>query len=405
MLVLGAITLTSSYPLGRQELVSLGVFLEVMPLFALAFVRLRRMSVSVTRIFSPAAVRAGHPSVAEVTMANLAPTQTLECNWRDSWPWSPFSTVPARLPVLAGASTGRATTTVRYSFQPRVRGVFAIGPMLVDFTDPFALAHAVLAVGAATPLIVTPDVVPLADDVVLLAAEEGSNRMLQRRASGGEDDLMTREYRRGDALRRVHWRASAHHGELMVRQEEQRSHAEARMLIDTRRAHYRDAGRFGTPDAPESESFEFAVELVASLGLHLQRSGFLVELVETGEPQLASLDRPDEFLNSLASVCLLDSATEGFSLARGMQRPDRAQGTVFAILSDADSELLERLVVQGRSFDQAVAFVISPRKGPLVQTLRDAGWICVTARPGDRVEQLWRSLGNEQGGGSWPPLR
>ena len=109
----------------------------------------------------------------------------------------------------------------------------------------------------------------------------------------------------------------------MVRQEEQRSHAEARLMIDTCRSNYHDAHPLGVGEGPESESFEWAIGLIASLGLHLQRSGFLVHVIESGEAQIGSLERPDEFLESLASVELLDQATGDLSLIRGLQRPDR----------------------------------------------------------------------------------
>ena len=46
---------------------------------------------------------------------------------------------------------------------------------------------------------------------------EGSRRSI---AVHGEDDVSTREYRYGDDLRKVHWRATARTGELMVRLEE-----------------------------------------------------------------------------------------------------------------------------------------------------------------------------------------
>jgi uncharacterized protein (DUF58 family) len=360
------------------------------------------MRFAVTRSFSPSVVSVGHPTVVDVEVTNLSTSASMEANWRDSWPWQPFSTIPARLPALLGAgpSAKRGNSIrVRYSIQPPARGVYQVGPMLVDFSDPFGLAEGAFTTGPTAELVVTPGVAALAEGIVSIAADEGRTRMVQRRAHGGEDDLMTREYRRGDALRRVHWRASAHHGELMVRQEEQRSHAEARLVLDTRRSNYADIVARATPEAAESESFEWAITLTASLGVHLQRRGFVVQVIETGHRQVASLDRPEEFLESLASVTLTDAGVPGgLSLLRGVQRPDRSQGSVFVVLSDADAETIERLVAQRHAFDLAVAFLVSPRQVALNRTLTDAGWLCVTSLPGDAIRGAWFDVGAEQGG-------
>ncbi|MET4783404.1 DUF58 domain-containing protein [Glaciihabitans sp. UYNi722] len=396
LLVLAAVSLPSSYALGRRELLYLGCFLALLPLLALAFVRWRRVPLSVARSFSPPVVGAGHPSIVTVEVNNLAPASAVDANWRDSLPWEPHATAPTRLQPAARRSRLGGVTRLRYEVVPPRRGFFEIGPMLVDFTDPFGLADGALAVGRAQTLIVTPDVVQLSDDVISIAADEGPSRIMQRRALGGDDDLMTREYRTGDAIRRVHWRASAHHGELMVRQEEQRSHAEARLVFDTQRGNYRDAAPIAEPGDIESRSFEWAVAFVASLGLHLQRSGVLVQVIETGPTQLAGIERPEEFLESLAAVELVDGAPVSLSLLRNSERPDRSQGSIFAVVSDADPDVLERLVAQRRSFDLAVAFLIAPSNGGLAETLRDAGWMCVAVDPDAPVEYAWMAVEAEQ---------
>src|SRR5690606_27216812 len=114
------------------------------------------------------------------------------------------------------------------------------------------------------PLVVVPDVVPLPLGGPALAEGDGAAQFAHRRALGAEDDLSTREYRPGDAMRRVHWRASARHGELMVRQEEQRSHPDVRLALDTLREGYPDAapdpGGPGRP-AVASEAFEWTVRM------------------------------------------------------------------------------------------------------------------------------------------------
>jgi uncharacterized protein (DUF58 family) len=402
LLVCGALVIPASYGLGRSELLSLGSFLVLLPLSALAFVRLRRMRLSVERSFSPAVVSAGHPTTVRMTVRNLSSSSTTEANWRENLPWSPYATVPAPLPVLLPrgprfAARGSASR-IHYQLTPPARGVFAIGPMLIDFSDPFGLADGALVAGSSEVLTVTPDVAVLADDVVAISADEGPTRMLQRRALGGEDDLTTREYRRGDALRRVHWRASAHAGQLMVRQEEQRSHAEARLLLDTLRRNYRDVAASGETDGPQSAAFEWAVRLTASLGLHLVREGFLVRVIETGVAQLASLERGEEFLESLASIALTDESAGELSLLRGVQRPDRSQGSVFVILSDADARTVESLASQRRSFDLAVAFLVAPRRLGLARSLTESGWLCVTVNTDDPIDDAWRAVGAMQTG-------
>ena len=109
---------------------------------------------------------------------------------------------------------------------------------------------------------------------------EGSRRTI---AVHGEDDVSTREYRHGDDLRKVHWRATARTGELMVRLEERPWRAQATLLLDTRaRAHLlaprhrRPSPAAGpaaatTPRPPDS--LEWLVEAAASIGTALARAG------------------------------------------------------------------------------------------------------------------------------------
>lgn len=412
MLSFGAVALLLAYFLGRSELLYLGSFVLLLPVASLIVLRFRRLQTTVARTFSPPVARAGNPIAVELTVENTASFATPDASCSDRVPWFPNATDPALLPVMAprGSRPGseRSIARLRYSLTPPVRGSFVIGPLLVELRDPFGLADGSLSIGTPAPLLVTPNVVPLADDAVAFAADEGTTRMLQRRSTGGEDDLMTREYRRGDALRRVHWRASAHHGELMVRQEEQRSHAEARVLLDTRRRNYRDADTQHDSTEAESASFEWAVSFVASLALHLQREGFVVEVIENGRPQLGQTDRPEEFLESLASVQLLDSgrpldsgqlgAPEDptFSLVRGAERPDRSQGSVFAVISDADSATIDALESQRHAFDLAVVYIVGAHNLGLGERLGRAGWLCIPVTPETTIEAAWLTAGLAQ---------
>ncbi|GAA3750598.1 DUF58 domain-containing protein [Leifsonia bigeumensis] len=390
LLIAGLCFIAAAYPLARTELLYLGSLLAGMPLLALAFVRFRRQRMGVARHFSPAVAEAGSPVRVAVEVRNLGSAKTGEAGWRDEWPWSPYGTPTARLRPLTrnrGPFGQDSAVLVDYVLDPPRRGVFEIGPLVVDFGDPFQLARGEIVVGARQKLVVTPRIAILPVTGQSIAADEGSARALQRRNTGGEDELMTREYRYGDPLRRVHWRASAHHGELMVRQEEQRSHAQARILLDTRRAGYRDTAP-PVDQEPESDSFEWAVSFAASLALHLQRIGFTVEVIETGLRQLSSPEHPEDFLESLAAVSLVDERP-GRGILSLLPDPGRALGSVFAIVADAEPHTVDRLVAQRAQFDVAIAFVVNPHNEIVLGPLHDAGWICIAVRPTDDLAAVW----------------
>lgn len=397
--VVGSSAILVGYVAGRPEFLVAGLTLLLLPILGFLWVRFRRVAFSVTRTFAPEVVEAGAEIRVGLTIRNEAARPSPIGFWRDTWPWTPFVTPPSALPRLWSRTAGRRSgeaTRFDYRLRATRRGLFEVGPLIVDFGDPFGLADSAVTAAATHQVVVTPAVIELPDGALSLAVDEGPTRMPTRRSFGGDDDTMTREYRQGDAMRRVHWRASAHHGELMVRQEEQRDHAEARIVLETRRHAYRDARGPGTLDEAESDAFEWSVRFTASLSSHLAQRGFAVAVAETGRRQLATLDEPEEFRQSLAEVQLVEERNADFSVLRGAARADRAQGSIFAILSESDDELVARLAARRRSFDLAVAFVVDPRSVRALESLSKAGWVCVRVQPRDGIQDAWVAAGAEQ---------
>jgi uncharacterized protein (DUF58 family) len=99
----------------------------------------------------------------------------------------------------------------------RARGVYEVGPIEVSSGDPFGFyARRAILPGQAT-IVVYPRIVPLRQLGFPLAAGLGVS---QRRRSFQDDPTRSagvREYRPGDPIRRVHWKATARQGELQVR--------------------------------------------------------------------------------------------------------------------------------------------------------------------------------------------
>ncbi|CAN5425709.1 DUF58 domain-containing protein [soil metagenome] len=416
-IVASGVCFVAAYSGGRQELLYVATLAAALPIVAVLIVLVKRPKLSVTRTFTPHVIQAGTTTEVALAVRNLAPSRSMRARWQDLLPWFPHATDMRDLPALLARGprfAGRGnSTSVGYDLRPPHRGIFSVGPMHVVVEDAFGLATSQHFVGETQQLIVTPEVIPLAETGLSIPAGDGEARLVQRRATGDDDDAMTREYRAGDAMRRVHWRASARHGDLMVRQEEQRSFPEARVIIDTRRAGYRDASD-DYEDEAESAAFEWVVRMLASVAVHLRRMGFLVTVDETGTPQLDSVGRgrrrtwgDEEFLSSLAALSLVEDHD-----VRRTNGERASNGPTVAILGNPDVETLEWLSTQRRPGQLAVAcmvqstssidqinrqFGILPTASLVAELLADSGWLVVPVRADDDHAAAWEAVVVETG--------
>lgn len=391
-LLIGLLAIGLGYGLGRREYFVVASIALLLPLIGLLFVRLRRPRLEVSRLFSPPVVAAGGVVQVTVRVANVGPSRNTPFVWDDALPWAE----PVGRREIGWIAPGRRHPHLAtYDLHPPRRGLYAIGPFVLEHEDPFGMAVSTLAVGRPERLVVVPAVSALGDAGPALADGDGEARLVQQRVAGNDDDLTTREYRMGDALRRVHWRASARHGELMVRQEEHRSHPDARILVDTRRGGYPDAARdTGMSWSADwaSDRFEWVVRMLGSLGLHLESSGFRVSVAETAREQIEALGdrwggrRAEAFLTSLAGLQLLDGEIAG------PRRPAPADGSgpVFAILGDPEEATVDWLLRHRTRGEAAYAFLVAPRPAT-VERLRAAGWACVVAQLPDDPADAWRA--------------
>lgn len=392
-LALAALTAVLAVALERREILFVSGAALLLPALALAFVLLRRPRLRISRSFSPAVAIAGTPVRVAVRLENDSGTPSVAFAAEDLLVWG-----ESLDPVVVGSIGvgARRAVTVEADIRPPRRGIYPVGPFVVAVEDPFGFVEATWALGEPDRLLVVPAVSTFGDAGPALLDGEGDAHLLQRRVAGRDDDLSTREYRPGDALRRVHWRASARHGDLMVRQEEHRSHPDARILVDTRLSGYRDA----RPDPGvawsaewESASFEWVMRMTASLGLHLERAGFRVAVAESSSPQIAPIDdrsvagRTSAFLESLATVHLVEPRSAGAPTP-----PTEGRGPLFAILASPESATLDWVIGRRRPGESAVAFLVDPTPESLTR-LRDAGWGVVAARDGDDPRDAWVAAG------------
>jgi hypothetical protein len=287
--------------------------------------------------------------------------------------------------------------SVGYLVRSDVRGKFTIGPMKVRLSDPFGMVELDRTFSSTSTLVVTPRVVSL-PVVPLSGAWTGSGDNRPRAfASGSAEDVTVREYRRGDDLRRVHWRSSAHSGQLMVRREEQPWQSRATLFLDNRKIAHRGVGA--------ASSLEHAVSIAASIGVHLVQRGFSVRLVTAAGEETAPewhehgahLAETRPLLESLAVVTevahphldskwLQDGGHSGLLIG------------VLGAVADHDRAAFTRMRHSGSAALAVALDVAAWGRGGLpgpdtVPWLTSHGWRAVLAGPRDPVPSVWQELG------------
>ncbi len=430
LLLLGAL-------LGEQSLVQIAVFLLALPLLSALAVARQRFRVGVRRTVTPARVpRGGDADVLlEVTNADR----------RTGRLWLLSEQLPAELGRAPGFVVerlpGGRSAVLPYRVHGGRRGRFRLGPLQLRLVDPFGLVQRTTSGSDGAPLLVVPRVRALGPGGPAGGHGGGGEGARRSIAVHGEDDVSTRSYRHGDDLRKVHWRATARTGELMVRMEERPWRAQAALLLDTRvHAHLvarAGAGPAAAPavpgpsgdPAPPPDSLEWLVEAAASIGTVLARRGSVVRVVTAGGEL-----RPNEGAGGLGPTELLDrlatlAPVRGSSLRPAVEQLQRVagDGPVVAVLGAvAPDDLTELLSARsGPHRDVAVLLDVAtwadattgrgrralsaPAQAHLraqveesASLLRGAGWQVAVAGADRSVEAVWADLAAQRSAGLRP---
>jgi uncharacterized protein (DUF58 family) len=411
--------------INRRDLLFVAFLLIAVPVAALCYVTLRPARLHVTRTFRPPIVPAGGDVVVSLQVRNLSMRPLYGTRWRDTASEGIKPPASALLPMLnrydGGPGGGGDTATLEYTLTPRLRGVYDVGPMVLGRHDPFGLAFSERPVGEPHDLVVTPRVIPLTERGVMVTSGDGAVHEILRHINPNSDELIAREYRPGDPLRRVNWPATARHGEIMVRQEEQRSTPEAVLILDTTlsgRPAY-SATHVSNRMRRHDAAFELAIEIAASVGTHLLAEGFRLNVLELGRSQLAPGpdrergglhgDAPSTFLatggdrlllEGLANLVPIDRSRPDAGKNAAPRRSARASSAptpAFAILVDIDAADAKDLAAARGNAEPAVAFVLDTVKHAILGELEDAGWRCITVRGARDIPAAWNQLLNQRG--------
>lgn len=161
-----------------------------------------------------AAIPIGSRLQVRLELHNAKPWPALWLLWRDRIaPGLDVEGAPCAFETLPGTSRRQ----LDYRLHTFRRGLFRLGPALVEASGPFGLVKRYLVEDGADFVTVFPRSVPLGEGWPL---GHRPIHQVPRRRSLFEDPSRfqgVRAYRPGDSPRRIHWRATARSGELQVK--------------------------------------------------------------------------------------------------------------------------------------------------------------------------------------------
>lgn len=341
---------------GQRDLLSVALVAILLPLVSLVIVSRTGFALGCTRTLSDRHICVGDQAEIVLTLENVGDRRTSTLLLADAIP--PSMGLPTRriTDPLAPGEQRRIVTKI----SPQRRGAFTIGPLSVIAPDPLGLVRLRRWFRSADNVLVTPRIVPLSAGTPHAEHLGRGDATLAALAARGEDDVVPREYRFGDDLRRVHWRASARAGQLMVRREEQPWTRQAVLIVDDRRSAHAGHG-------PHS-SFENMLSATASIGAHLLSSGFDISVVGIDgallTPRLAGWDGHTLLLDSLAVLDTRDETlSEPAAMRTGSAAAMRAWNADFVIAIVAATDDMATVLAERnprRSSDLGICWVIDP---------------------------------------------
>lgn len=421
LFVCGAVALLLAWFLGRRELVNISIFLLTVPLLSAAAVALGRTRLKVRRSFGPDPVTTGASTTVTLSLGHASPLPAgTAMNEHLPQGFGNTPTFSADDPGQAAAA--EKTTAYRYRLRPTHRGVYAIGPLRVQLSDPFGLAMRPIAVDRPTPLTVVPPVLPLPVTGVLGSTGTRGTATSHHQATPENDDVMTREYRDGDSLRRVHWPATARHNTLMVRQEQFQRTPRATLVVDTEPLPYQ--GSYVGSDAPTpipnfqdapgttTPCFDWNIGAVISMGAHLAEQGYDLEVLdETGRPLTDAVPgapgpgtglftgphAAEDLQLSLASVGLRPAPPRGQKTAADSRdfSPRGGNNPLLLLTGAPTGERAEAWVQRIGTHRSVMVFLVASRPRATwagTRVFRTAGWTAVPVDAKTPLADAWLEL-------------
>jgi uncharacterized protein (DUF58 family) len=277
---------------------------------------------------------------------------------------------------LVGAVPPRASVVARYSEQCYMRGKHSFGSVVLETSAPFGLFRARRRVRAPLDVLVYPEVFPSEGIRTPSVPADGRNLPSPARSTG--EFRGAREYQSGDSMRAVHWRSSARHDELMVKEHDRSPETQVTVAFDATKS-------FG---AGKETTLEYSIKLAASIARACFLQGAPFSMTPPGSRELTSWNA---VLGYLALLRYGQAPALPDALSMGM-----SAGRLVAIVALADRESISALPRVPPSMVAAAVilrgFASDQERSADLDALEQAGIPLVICAPGD-IPRTLESLG------------
>lgn len=249
-----------------------GLFFALVAVVSYGYSSVIRQSLAVGRELSTVYLYRAETFEVVLTVKNRGPLATLPLIVVDHAPGLFTNGRESHVLRLAG----RQTRVLRYQVHARRRGVFSLGPLVVEGSDPLGLFPWQLRFELPAEIVVLPDIrsISLPGRPVLPGGPGTTSDPVF------EDAILVRalrDYLPGDRPRSVHWKASARLGRLVVKQPALRTEMPTVVVLDLRADAY--------PLRRRSRTLERAVEVATALVVRLLSAGHPVGLYTLAAPR------------------------------------------------------------------------------------------------------------------------
>ncbi len=383
LLVAALVCFVAAPILSLPALLYVTVLLAALVLFSTIFVLVGHSQVRIERSFSPQVVTPGQSAAATVRITNLSMIPCLEARWNDELPAGISGEAVGVLPALGGSRQRDSRVSFTYRLQGLRRGRHEIGPLRVQVLDPFGLVYRRHSFGSPEPLIVLPRRVDLPALATHGESAAGATRPAPRYVGVGDDDVIARTYLPGDAMKRLHWKATAHRGELMVRQEEQQVNPRAGVFLECE-PRSQGTALDGRGLWEYSSSFEWSIIAAASIVHHLARNGYGVTFQTSSsavEREIA--DGQDAVEDAMVDLAVLEPDPHDRDRVTAHER------MAFVILGRLDISRAQHWVSAVAGTHTVHALVAAGTSAAALDVLDSARWKVVTYRPNDDLVEMW----------------